>query len=731
MTQQPAAMHGQVIAPGGGGARAVSTTVRVPIAVRAGLLPWVPFWMSLGIGGWFALPFDPGPLHYGLAALLVVGCLTVRFASVGLAARGRITWDRADAARLGAVAFLLIALGFLSVGMRAAIVEAPVLKFRYYGGVEGRVVQIDRSSGDRLRLTLDRVVLENTPPSRMPERVRISLFVTDPMPVPGQRVMLTAHLGPPNGPSEPGGFDFRRMAWFDGLGAVGYSRTPVMTVAPPESGGALALHRLRMRLSEGIVSAIGGQAGAVSSALMTGDRSAITEATNDVMRASSLYHIISISGLHMTMLAGFVYAALRLAGVVLQLAGAMPRAMHKWAAGGALLASLVYLWLSGGGVATERSFIMVAVMLFAIIADRRAISLRTVAVAATLILAWTPEALGSAGFQMSFAATVALILSQGPWSQISPHLPWWLKPAGMLVLSSLIAGLATTPIAAAHFGRISQYGMLANLLVVPVVGAVVMPAGVIAAVLALLGLAQPALWCMGLGTKWMLFVAEWVAGLGGAVTVLPAPPGIVLPLIGIGGCLMVLAPVAVAMGAQMRHSPHRLIGVACLVAGAAIWACDRRPLMLVSHEGDAVGIMTPDGRALSRPRGGSFTAANWLEADGDRADQQQAAARPLWTGDNAVRTALLRLPTAEVAIHHLMGKRGAERAGMLCQQGAILIANLPLSDLLGPKPPCRVFDSQRLRRTGALALFADDELSYRVVTVRDRAGERAWSGGGR
>ena len=168
--------------------------------------------------------------------------------------------------------------------------------------------------------------------------------------------------------------------------------------------------------------------------------------------------------------------------------------------------------------------LMVALMLGAILLDRRAISLRTVAVAAIAILAVAPEALVTPGFQMSFAATASLILVFPAWSRHANRLPWIVRGAALLVLSSLIAGIATSPIAAAHFNRSAQYGLIANLLVVPVMGAVVMPAGVIAAVLGPLGLAGPALWAMGLGTRWMLFVGERVGDWGGAVLAVPAPP---------------------------------------------------------------------------------------------------------------------------------------------------------------------------------------------------------------
>lgn len=705
------------------------TTRRAAVTVRAGMLPWLPFWLALGIGPWFLLRDEPGPVAYLAAVGIAASGLVLWLVAPALAGRGRISWRGADRLRLLALAGLVIAAGFLLAGLRSWSVAAPVLDYRYYGPVEGRVIEIDRSARDRMRMTLDHVVLDDVAAHKLPRKVRISLFDADPLPVPGQWVMLTAHLGPPNGPAEPGGFDFRRMAWFEGLGAIGYARVPVLTVAPPDRGGALALHRLRMQMAAGMRSAIGGQAGAVSAALMTGDRSGITERTNEVMRASNLYHIISISGLHMSMLAGFVYAGLRLLGVGLQGAGLVPGAgLHKWAAGGALLASAVYLWLSGGGVATERSFIMVAVMLGAIIADRRAVSLRTVAVAAALILVYAPEGLTSAGFQMSFAATVALILSLGPWQQVAPHLPWWLRPVVMLIVSSFLAGLVTSPIAAAHFGRMTQYGLLANMLVVPVVGAVVMPAGVIAGLLAPLGLAQPALWVMGLGTTWMLFVAQWVAGLNGAVTRVPAPPTMVLPMMGIGAMLLILAPVAVAHGQMPRWPWRKLAGGGVLVLSALLWLSDRRPLLLISAEGDAAAVLGQDGRVPSKSKGGAFAVAEWLEADGDAADQPTAAARPLWQGPRGTRSAILALPGGDVAVSHLTGKAAARRAADLCGPQSILVSDADLSGVLGRAPACVVFDRQRLRRTGALAITSTDS-GYRIVTTQMVAGNRDWTGG--
>lgn len=708
-------------ASGGGGRAVARPRVRLPdrparpsAIARAGWFPWLPVWMATGIGLWFALPFQPGRGSLWLAALCAL-------TGIMLAARAgawgpRLGWWLSDGLRLGGLALAVAATGFALTSLRAAVVDAPVLGWRYYGPVEGRVIEVDRSSRDKLRMTLDRVVLRDMRPDRTPRRVRLSLPEGAVPPLPGTRVMLTGHLGPPPGPSAPGAFDFRRMAWFEGLGAIGYTRTPVMMAAPPPTGGALAVHRLRMHLSAGMQAEIGGQAGAVAAALMTGDRSGIAEATNTVMRDSNLYHIVSISGLHMSMLAGFIYTALRLTLAVAGAAGLAPAwPAHKIAAAIALLAAAGYLWLSGGGAAPERAFLMVAVMLLAIIVDRRAISLRTVALAALILLALAPEALAEPGFQMSFAATVALILSYEPWRKVAPHVPRWLRPAAMLVISSVVAGVATAPLAAAHFNRMSEYGLLANLLAVPVVGAVVMPAGVIAGLLAPLGAAAPALWVMGLGTRWMLGVAAWVAGLDGSVTALPSPPALVLPLLGAGAVTLALA----ARKEGWLPRPATLaLGSAMLVAAAALWWTTPRPLLLIAPEAEAVGLMTPIRRALSKPSGGVFAATTWLVEDGDIASPEDAAARPAWSGAKGDRRAALPDGTP---LRHLTGKGTAAAVARACAEGGIVVAATRAAEA---PSGCRFYDEGALAVSGAVAIFADG----RTVTVRDLTGSRPWAG---
>ncbi|MCE8459442.1 ComEC/Rec2 family competence protein, partial [Rhodovulum sulfidophilum] len=213
--------------------------------------------------------------------------------------------------------------------------------------------------------------------------------------------------------------------------------------------------------------------------------------TIQALRDSNLAHLLAISGLHMGLLTGVIFAALRFALALWpRLALRLP--VKKIAAAGALAVGAVYLALSGGNVATERAFIMVAAVLGAVMADRRALTLRAVALAALIVLVLTPESLTQAGFQMSFAATTALIAvfaalrdrPEGGWRP-----PRWAQGVLAVVISSAVAGAATAPFGAAHFNQVSQFGLLANLASVPLMGLLVMPAAVAAACLAPFGLA--------------------------------------------------------------------------------------------------------------------------------------------------------------------------------------------------------------------------------------------------
>jgi competence protein ComEC len=653
-------------------------------AQRGALFGWVPVGLAIGVGWYFHLSWEPSWMVLAQVALVAAIC-------------GALTRLMPEHLRPFAVAGMLIALGFLLAAVRAHSVAGPVLDYRYYGAIEGRIVAIDRSQSDALRLTLDRVVLDRVRPHKTPHRVRVSLHGDRSVDIPvepGLRVMVTGHLSPPSGPVEPGGFDFQRHAWFVRLGAVGYARTPLMGVS--ENGSGLGVFRLRMAASARIQAVLGGDIGGFAAAITTGDRSAISQSALNDLRASNLAHLLAISGLHMGLMSGVVFAALRLAfALVPPLVLRVPA--RSIAAAGALVAAAGYLALSGGNVATQRAFVMVAVALCALMIGRRAISLRGVAIAATIVLVMRPEALMGPGFQMSFAATTALVAVFG-WMRDRQLAigPKWLQPAIAVFISSAVAGAATAPIAAAHFNTIAQYGLLANLSSVPLMGVLVIPAAVAAAVLAPFGLESIGLWVMSLGVKWILKVATFVANLPDARAYVVGPSGWVLPMLALGFLTLIL---------WRGHA--RWCGMLAMVASFALWSQSERPDILVSDKGTLVGVLTPTGRALSKQRGAGFVARNWLENDGDGHDQYTAAGR--WEqGANVI---------------HVSGKRAAAKF-QGCTKGQIVVSSVPFSqDGLA----CAVHDPDSLRYTGALSFTIGPDGPVIKQTARAVAGERLWT----
>jgi competence protein ComEC len=676
------------------------------------MILWAPVAFSLGILSYFHAAREPSGWTVAIAMALAV-------AATPLIMRGPRGF------MFGFLAAALICAGFAAAALRAQMVAAPVLAASMDATVEGRVAVLSRSRSDQLRAELADPVIYGLARSATPQRVRVSLLEGDferPVRV-GDRITLYARLSPPGAPVEPGGFDFRRLAWFQGLGAVGYARGPVMmaeqqAATGPASRLSQAVARLRDRAATAIMDALPGERGAFAAAILVGSRAGVGQAPLQALRDSNLAHLLAISGLHMGLLAGMVFGAVRLAlALVPVLALRMPT--KKVAAVAALMAATGYLLLSGAAIATQRAYVMAAVALIAVMIDRPAISLRALAAAALAILALRPESLMDAGFQMSFAATTALVAAwetgtgrraRAAGEQVGAGrgvLRWALA----LAFTSFVAGMATAPFSAMIFNRLSQYGLVANLSAVPIMGFVTMPAGAAAALLAPIGLERPALWVMGQSIGAILAIARWVAELPGAVRPVAAPGGAVAWLIVLGGLWLCL-------GATRA----RALGAAPLALGLVLWvAAPSRPTLLIAPDGDMIGLMGPEGRAVDRPRGAGYAVESWLASDGDAGDQDAAARRV-----GLIRAG--RRTEGEFGdgwrVVRLTGRATPDMLADDCMAKVLLIA--PAAPR-GPDGPCVYLGPERLRAFGAIAAEADgDRLILRSAVLATEG--RAWTG---
>lgn len=663
---------------------------------------WVPVLFGLGIALYFALPAEPAVwvlvslgagLALGLAALLPAGALL----------------------RLALLAALLPGFGFEVAALKARTVAAPVLGWPTVATVSGRVVGLDRSASDRPRVLLDRVAIYGMDPARVPARVRVSVDPATPASLlqPGLRLMMQARLTPPPAPSEPGAFDYRRQAWFERLGAIGYARTPVVEAEGSDHGTFSQLaFRARMAASRHIQHLVPTQGGAFAAAILTGDRSGIDRSVEDALRVSSLYHIVSISGLHMSLLAAAVFGIIRY-GLALIPYVALRWPLKKIAAGVALIAGLAYLVISGLDVPAQRSYVMTATVLVAVLVDRPALTMRAVALAGLVVLAFAPESLVQPGFQMSFAATIGLIAAfedlrgRAWWHTVQTARGWrFARPVIALAMTSLVAGLATAPISAFHFNTMTSYGLVANLLAVPAMGLVVMPAAVIGVMAAPFGLDWLPFWLAGLGMDYVIAVARLVAGFGGAVTGVRAGPPASLALLMLGGLVFVLW---IGRG--------RWAGVGFAGVGIALWAAHARPDVVIADDGRLFGFRTAAGRVLSGT-GNAFAAEAWLRDDGDLASPQEAYAR------GALKRVSHRIRADVPGVGTVLYVGASEAEFGLCETAAVLIAP-NWAD--APDGRCLFVGKERLRRDGALAIRLT-RTGLHVEGARSASRGRLWTG---
>ena len=658
---------------------------------------WFPVFFATGIGIYFLLPEEP-------SKWTTLGAIEgLIFLAVLL--RRRIFWLR----------FLLIPAtilaGFTLVQVRSIYLESAQTEIpssKLY--LSGRIQKLDYNTRGNRRMIIDD--LRDFDGNPVPGRFRISMRSSAGELREGQCVELVAKLFPRAKASLPGGYQFDRKSFYQKLSGSGYAESRVFPVEcrqPPGWRDKLAykLAHLRSRIINHIKSVLPPDEAAVTAAIVAGEQGGISRELINHYRDSGLAHFLSISGLHMTMIAGLMFFLIRLLMALIP-----PLALYfdskKVSAWFAIFISLVYLFISGMAVPAQRAFVMTFIVLLGVLFDRRAISMKTISWAAVIVLLFSPEALIGASFQMSFAAVVALIafyekfaaplqrfLNSGPGSVfgIVKILKVILLYIFGILISDLVASLATLPFAIYHFNRIAVFTSLANLMAGPVIGFVIMPFTLLSLLLMPFGLDVWSLKIVGFGIGVVNDITAYVSSLPSAGYQVLSMPLWGLLLIVFGGLWLCI-----------WKSGLRLWGIPFIAVGFLSIAAAQRPDVLVSDNQRLFAVRDNTGRMVVLPaRGNSFTKQVWLEktASSPLSAKEYVELRKIYKGQKTNLRWLDLQCGKKSCLYH--GRVRIEKSG-------------------------RIFvDDREIKAASGLGAAVYLKHPAKIVTVRSYIGNRIWN----
>lgn len=555
---------------------------------------------AVGIIAFFQAGQDPN-LALSIAITLALSALT-------FLARNNFSLART------CLMFAVLACGFTAPQVKAHLTGTPMLASEINLPLTGKVRAIRTNSAGRKTLFLSQLSTPYRLNEPLPRIARLTLLKspeTQPFAV-GDTVSLFARLSPVPKPVLPHSYDSQVQSYFSGIGAFGLIFGEVTRTQPAATSSISAkLASLRTTITKSIHLALPYDSGAIATAMLVGDQSGITKEIRTKMQVSGLAHILAISGLHMSLVAGGLYFLLRALFATSHTLTLLINT-RALAATLAIPAAFAYLAISGAGIATLRATIMATIVFIAILAGRRALTMRNVAVAMIIVLSLYPQSILSAGFQLSFAAVIGLVgvyemhrrggFDRENSDRSHTRLARLARYARALFLTSLTAGLATSFFAAYHFNQLSPLGVFANMFGMPLVAFLIMPAGIAAFLAMPLGFAEIPLRLMGWGIDRLLDIAEFFAAKTSTFAYVAPLDPIIFPIT--IGCLIWFA-----------FFKSNLRWLAPIIAFAAIPTLGKAPMpdLIIADRGTSAAINGENGLQMIASRRSSFTLDRWSQ----------------------------------------------------------------------------------------------------------------------
>ena len=667
---------------------------------HAQLPPWFVVGFGAGIAAWFALN-----AHWQWQAFVcLAAALSLTGFGMGEGRAGRaIGWFA-----------LAASLGCALVWVRANAVAAPRLTRPDIASIQADVRAVEPLvAKGSVRLTLHPKATD------LPPIIRVNVRQED-MPAnlrAGALVSLRARLMPPPPMTVPGSHDFARDFWFAGIGGSGKSFGPVQVLRPAHESG---IEALRNRLDQHIRERLPGPSGTIATAFATGNQNAISQDDADAMRRGGIAHLLSVGGLHITAVIGLtMLLTLRLLALSEFLALRFNLLIVAAAAGA--LAAIAYTLLTGSQVPMVRSCIVALLVLAGMILGREAISLRLLAVSGLLILAVQPEAIVGPSFQMTFAAVGSIIaLHSSPWARRmfqrrDEHLMRRIaRGAAGIVVTGAAVELCVMPFVLYHFHRAGPYGVIANVLAIPLTEMVIMPLEALSLFLDCFGLGQPAWTVTGWTIDLLLRLAHTIAAHTRLVTI-PQMPAWAFAMLTLG-----------LLWVCLWTTRARLLGLLPVALGATATFLAPRPDLLITGDGRHLAVVSSDGTPLLlRDRAGDYVRSLLAEASGFDGDPGELGSMPY---SNCSDDACVAIIPKRDRDWRLLATRSAYRIGWEDLPNACAKADIAVSDRRLPRgcePRWLKLDPSALLRTGGLSIHLGPHPEVDSVTAR--IGDHPWA----
>lgn len=433
---------------------------------KSRLILWIPVCMMIGIIGYFNLKEEPTTIMVCLPLLLSTGLFFYTAKIMSL--------------RVMATALFFISLGLLTIYTKTHHINTTLLSHKLKKiTISGVVIESDYVPHQKLhKIMID--LGENGPDNLKNIKINYSDKNTL-IPQVGDSITGIASLFPYGDPVSAYGYDFRKNAYFKEIGASGR----LYEITDLKRSEKTNLQCMRTKLSNHFRQKLSGEVAEIAIALITGQRQGITNEIRNAFADSGLAHILAISGLHISLVAGLLFLILRR---LLSLMPIITREYNvkKFTCFATIPATFFYVALSGFGYPAIRAFYMTMFACLAIALDKHPFNMRSLSLAAFLILLIFPESATSVSFQLSFAAVLGLIaFYEKPWMRMK-NLNISQGICGKIILyilgtcmTTMIATLATTPISLYYFKKITLNSVFANLLAIPLTGFIIMPSSML------------------------------------------------------------------------------------------------------------------------------------------------------------------------------------------------------------------------------------------------------------